>query len=849
MLKRAVKVILLAIFIIISSLSSYSAVLINEILANGIREPDSEWVELLNNGSLEVNLTNFNISETASKNFTLNVTIPANSFIVLVENFTLFNSTFPSANQSGIKIMEYGEVTPNFELSNSGGTVVLYNSSGNKIDSIDYVQSTAQENISIGRYPDGSSSTFNISTLTPGAKNDNQLPMLNKWANPSRNNTNISGLTNIIVNITDDTTPVNSSVINLNGTNFSMTKNGDLWNFLWNTSKNSQKLYNITIFFNDSYGKFNSDKLLNIFVNNSPRIDSFSPPSLAQTIAENSTLSFNVNASDPDDAVSFSWYIDNVLNSTAQNNFSYKPGFNANGTHTINATVKDSANQASIKWAVAVTNANRAPALDAISNKTFTKNINSSFNVTANDLDDDSLAFSSNRSGIIVSKINNSLATVSWKPTNLDLGSNAINFTVSDGLLIDSKIITITVNAQGNAAPNITTSAKTIAIVNEQYSYDIGANDLDNDTLSFSLKANASGISIDSSTGLITFKPAQTGVFSVNASVSDLIGITNQSFLLSAIFGTRLKITDVDVKVDSRKSSNIANNTKIGREADPGSEVEFKIKVKNDFTDSEDIDIEDIGVKVTIEEIDDDDDLEEESKEFDLSAEDDKTVTLKFNLPLNIDDGAFDVLIEADGNDENGNEQGQFFKIELEVEKEKHDLRFLSFELSPITIGCNKRINADSKIINVGTDDEENAVLEIQSDLGILIGEKNISIDAGTDDNTYSKSISFKIDDGASSGTYQITANIYTGDSKLQDAKTKEMKVEGCALKEKTEQEVVLTSGQSVSDKTQAIKEQIQTPTIKISFMEDDKMLLLVFSTLVFTSFFVFTAIILYTRL
>ncbi len=850
--KKVLVIVLLAIFLLVLPLNSYAAVVINEILANGLNDPNSEWVELFNNGTADVNLTNWNISESFSSNFTLNITILANDFIILTPDFKTFNSAYPNVNLSGIKVINI--TISNFQLSDSSGEVRLYNSSGALIDSIVYVQASGKtfENVSIGRYPDGSSNTFNLSTLTPGAKNDNNAPQVNKWINPSKNNTNISGVANVEVNITDDTVQVNSTIINFNGTNFSMAKQGDLWTFIWNTSLNAQKRYNITVYFNDSYGKFSFDILFNITVNNSPRIDSFSPSNLAQILAENSTLNFNINASDPDDILlNFSWFIDNTLNSTKPVNFSYTPGFFDSGTHTINATIKDaSSNQASIKWTVTVTNFNRAPSLNPISNKTAFKNINLSFNITAADLDNDILIFSSNHSSIAISKINNSLATVSWNPTNRDLGSNTINFTVSDGSLIDSKVIIISVGFTSNSAPNITSVPKTTATLNEKYSYDVDATDLDNDILSFSLKTDASEMSIDSSTGLITFTPSSIGLFIVNVSATDFIEITNQSYNLTVTHGSRLKITDVDVKVDGKKSS-VNNNTRISKEAEPGSSLEFKIEVKNDFTESEDLKIEDIEVKVTIEEIDEDDDLEEESNKFDLNAQDDKTVTLRFELPINVDEDTFDALIEAEGEDENGTVHKQHFEIELEVEKEKHDLRFLSIDLSPITINCNRIINIGYKIINVGQEDEENAIFEIKNnDLGLNFLE-NFSIESGTEDNTLSNSIKLKINDEIESSTYPMIANVYSDDQKLRDTKIIDLKVEDCTkTKEKVEkEEVLLKTPAEQLEITKTTKEQIQAPTIKISFKEADRnMLLLAFSTLIFTIFFVFTAIILYAR-
>lgn len=841
--KRSIGV-LLFVFLAALTQNAHSEILINEVLANGVIEPDSEWVELFNSGNFDVNLTGFNISETSSKNLTLSTIMPANGFIVLVENFTLFNLAFPKVNQSGIRIIEYGEIVPSFELSNSGGIVTLYNSSGKVIDSLEYKQSSSQENVSIGRYPDGSSSIFNISTLTPGAKNDNQNPRLNKWISPSRNSTNISGLAGIIVNLTDDTVQVNSSFISFNGTNFSMGKNGDLWAFLWNTSLNAQKQYNITVFFNDSYGKPASDRLLNIFVNNSPRIDSFSPSGLAQTLAENSTLNFSVNASDPDDAISFSWYVDGVLSNVSKNNFSYAPGFSDNGTHAINATVRDASSQASMKWAVTVTNINRAPVLDPISSKAFSKNVNSSFNITVSDPDGDLLIFSGNNSGIAVSKVNGSLATVSWKPSNLDLGINMINLTASDGFLSDSEIVTISVNVTNNNAPVFTTSDKITATVNEQYSYDADAADEDNDTVFFSVKANASGMSINSASGLITFNPSSAGFFSVNVSASDLTSMTNRSFFLSSIYGTRLKISDIDAIVDGRKSSNIANGTQISREAGPGSKVELRITVENEFTKSENIDIGDIAVKAVIEEIDDGDDIELEANEFDLQPEDDKTVNLKFAVPLNADDSSFDILIGAVGDDENGDEHGQFFESRLRVEKEEHDLRIASLDISPPIIECKSELKANALLLNAGTDDEENAFLEIKSDAGILADEKNIHLEAGHS-GLYSKTISLEIDD-VEGGSYPIIASVYGSDGELHDAKPISVAVKGCSFQEEATKETLMAGFQPIRNAA-AKKESLQSPAIEITLKEDDK-ILLALSTFVFAMFFVSVAIILFIK-
>lgn len=304
-------------------------IFINEFLPNGVIEPDSEWVELFNNASSAVDLTKYNISETSSGNLTLSLTIPAKGFVILVENFTLFNSTFPNLNSTGL-IVDYGEVVPSFQLSNTAGLIELYNASGDKINSIEYAQSSTQENVSVGRIPDGSGNILNLTVLTPGDNNDNAAPVFNKWLKPSTNNSFIGGLFNVTINITDAAHKVNVSLINFNSSNFTMNRSGDLFYFLWNTSQNAEKPYNLTIFFNDSIGFSNTDTLFSTTVDNiPPKIEGPNTTANSRNFVNPGFL-FNasVNATDT-----------NILNVTCALSSSIIGNFTSSGkTHTCNLT-------------------------------------------------------------------------------------------------------------------------------------------------------------------------------------------------------------------------------------------------------------------------------------------------------------------------------------------------------------------------------------------------------------------------------------------------------------------------------------------------------------------------------
>ena len=218
-----------------------------------------------------------------------------------------------------------------------------------------------------------------------------------------------------------------------------------------------------------------------------------------------------------------------------------------------------------------------------------------------------------------------------------------------------------------NGAPTITSSAVTNGALNEQYRYDVDATDPDGDTLTFSLTTSPSGMSISSSSGLITFTPTSLGNFSVSVKVSDGNLTDTQSYNLTVGEGARLRITDLDIKVGDKTDKNVQNNTRIKKEAKPGDKVEFDLEIKNFFTNDEDLEIEDIDVQITIEDIDDGDDLDNDASEFDLKAGKDDNAKIGFEVPLDVDEDTFDVIIEVEGRDENGTTHEILWNLQLEV--------------------------------------------------------------------------------------------------------------------------------------------------------------------------------------
>ncbi|MBI2134512.1 lamin tail domain-containing protein [Candidatus Woesearchaeota archaeon] len=373
-----------------------------------------------------------------------------------------------------------------------------------------------------------------------------------------------------------------------------------------------------------------------------------------------------------------------------------------------------------------------------------------------------------------------------------------------------------------NGAPVITSTASTSATLNQQYRYDVEAADPDGNTLNFSLTTAPSGMSISSGSGLITFTPASLGNFSVSVQVSDGNLTDTQSYSLIVGEGARLRITDLDIKVGSKSDKNVQNNSRIKKEAAPGDKISFDLEIKNFFTNDEDLEIEDIDVQITIEDIDDGDDLDGDASEFDLKAQKDDNVKIDFEVPLEVDEDTFDVLIEVEGRDENGTNHEIRWELQLDVEKENHEIRVLRATATPSEIKCQRTVSINTEIINTGADDEDDVTLEISSpELGINSVTNAIELDSGTDDNRFTKTATASISNDLLSGIYPIKVNTYY-DGKLSSTETVNLATQQCE-QVKDVREGVQEEKPKVEVITPAPKaeEQPEKP-IEISFVNTD---------------------------
>jgi len=265
-------------------------------------------------------------------------------------------------------------------------------------------------------------------------------------------------------------------------------------NFSWRPGYTQAGSYPVTFIASD--GQAQDSNTITITVNNvngPPVLTTIGNPS----INENSPLSFLVTAFDPDgDTITFS----------AQNlpagatfdvpthTFSWTPNYTQAGSYDVTFIASAGLLQDSETITITVNNVNRPPVLATIGNKLVNENSTVSFSISATDADiGDTITYSAQNLPTGATFVS---PTFSWTPNYNQAGSYPVTFIASDGLLQDSKTITITVT-NVNRPPVLASIGNKSVNENSTLSFSISATDADiGDTITYSATGLPSGATL-----------------------------------------------------------------------------------------------------------------------------------------------------------------------------------------------------------------------------------------------------------------------------------------------------------------------------------------------------------------
>jgi len=531
-----------------------------------------------------------------------------------------------------------------------------------------------------------------------------------------------------------------------------------------------------------------------------------------QEINESDTLSFEISTitvpdlgdSTFDFSPSLDWISVTRINNTAAT-VTLSPDYDNSGVYDVEFSVSDDNSTHTDNAIITVNNVNRAPSLDLPASETLIQGFPETLNLDsyASDPDGDSLSYQVLADNDAEVNCERSGSTLTMTAATNFTGTASCTIEASDGDLTDSDTISITVQAQnpsvsigevdfGNVDLNETTSTKSFNIKNNGnmnlnnilVTWD---SDYDKYNITFTNDVTSTlNVGVTDSASVHIYIPGDQSTGTLTIPLKFTSDELNTTFDLKANVRGRLRITDLDVKVDDKTDSNLQDKEddyKIGEKAKPESHVTFSVRVENAFPD-DGPEIEDIVVTITIEEIDEDeDDLEEESEEFNLDPDDTKKVDLEFDIPLKVNEEDYSVIIEVEGEDEDGTSHRIVKTLLLEVNKETHDLMIKKVLLSPEMVQCTRTADLDVTVINIGSREEEEVVINVKSTaLGIDITERDIELseDPDDDDNEFEKTFELEIGDDVKAGTYSIEVRTYYDEDKLEDLERVNLQVQDC---------------------------------------------------------------------
>ncbi|MGH8015647.1 MAG: putative Ig domain-containing protein, partial [Candidatus Zixiibacteriota bacterium] len=254
-----------------------------------------------------------------------------------------------------------------------------------------------------------------------------------------------------------------------------------------------------------------------------------------QSTTEGVLLTFNVSATDADGTIpnmttsTRPTGANFVNNGNGTGTFTWTPTFAQAGVYNIRFYAGDGIVTDSENVTITVGEAgNQAPVLATIGPRNTTENVNLNFNVSATDADGTTpvLTTSTLPGGASFNNNGNGTGTFNWTPTFVQAGVYNIVFRASDGVLVDTEIVVITVFETGNQAPILATIGNRNVNEGINLNFNISATDADGTTPNLTtttLPTGATFINNGNGTGTFNWTPSftQSGIYNITFRATD----------------------------------------------------------------------------------------------------------------------------------------------------------------------------------------------------------------------------------------------------------------------------------------------------------------------------------------
>lgn len=275
------------------------------------------------------------------------------------------------------------------------------------------------------------------------------------------------------------------------------------------------------------------------YINNAPTITS--APNLITNLDR--AYQYNLCSSDPDGDLLL-WSLDaapeGMVIDSQRGTLRWKPTSTQIGEHRVAVRLTDAYGlYTGQEFMLLVTGVNTPPQIVSAPITRAAQNQAYTYNVIATDPENDQLTFALGRKPVGMTIDRN--GTIRWTPQSNQIGQQEVEVLVTDGQgAVTSQVYTIEVATTAiNTAPSIVSTPVYVANVGGAYQYQVQATDPDaGDRLTYqllSVPAGVTGISIDSTTGLLTWDSPVAGNYKIVVGAVDDGGFgAAQGFTLTA---------------------------------------------------------------------------------------------------------------------------------------------------------------------------------------------------------------------------------------------------------------------------------------------------------------------------
>ncbi|MBW2966497.1 hypothetical protein KY342_05320 [Candidatus Woesearchaeota archaeon] len=231
----------------------------------------------------------------------------------------------------------------------------------------------------------------------------------------------------------------------------------------------------------------------------------------------------------------------------------------------------------------------------------------------------------------------------------------------------------------------------------------------------------------------------------------------------------------------------------------PGDDITIKVVAENEYSSSDNVEIEDVTANVLLDsDTDSSWDWEDIDEDIDLGSVpegDEEEESVDFSVDDEVDNyGTYDMYVYLTGTDENDAEHGEKIKINFDVRRKKYDFILTKAELGSSILSCSRATSLNVRAESIGyRGDDEISVYVKNTVLGIDLYKTGIELEKFGEDDVFSQTFQIDIPEDAAAANYALRVVLYysgtDNDGVHADEKDVTLTVRDCATNPPTNNE------------------------------------------------------------